>query len=118
MRERNAQLTDAFCIVRKGEVWLVNVHISPYSHGNIANVDPDRRRKLLLHRKEIRYLEQKVQQKGYAIPAIALYFDERNRVKVLIGVGRGKKEFDKRADMAKRDSQRDIERVMKDRSRM
>ncbi len=117
LRERNCQITDGFCIVRKGECFLVNVHISPYSHGNIANVDPDRRRKLLLHKKQIRYLAQKVEQKGFSIVPLTMYFDENNRVKLSIGVGRGKKLYDKRADMAKRDTEREIARAIKERYR-
>lgn len=117
LREKNCQITDSFALVRNGEVWLTGVHIAPFSHGNIANVDPDRRRKLLLHKKEIRYLQGKTQEKGYSLVPVTMYFDENNRVKVSLGLARGKKLYDKRADMAKRDSDREIQRALKERSR-
>ena len=82
LRENNCQLTDCFALIRKGEVWLNNLHISPYSHGNLNNPDPDRKRKLLLHRKEIRTLEQKTQEKGMAVVPIKIYFDHNSRVKL------------------------------------
>ena len=94
-----------------------NFHISPYSHGNLANPDPDRKRKLLLHRKEIRELERKTQEKGMALVPIKIYFDQNSRVKIELAVARGKKLYDKRAAMAERDSKREIERAMKQRYR-
>ena len=117
LRERNCQITDAFVLIRNGEAWLHGVHILPFSHGTIFNGDPDRKRKLLLHRKQIDYLASKVSQQGCAIVALQMYFDEHNRVKLEIGLGKGKKLFDKRADMAKRDMDREIRRALKERSR-
>ncbi|MCH3943826.1 MAG: SsrA-binding protein SmpB [Atopobiaceae bacterium] len=117
LRERAAQITESFCLIRKGEVWLHGVHILPFSHGNIANGDPDRKRRLLLHRRQIDYLDGKLRTKGMALVPLELYFDDRNRVKLLIGLARGKKLYDKRADMAKRDAQRDIQRALKERNR-
>lgn len=117
LRERNCQITDAFVLLRGGETWLHGVHILPFSHGNIANGDPDRKRKLLLHKHEIEYLTSKTQQQGMTIVALKMYFDEHNRVKLTIGLARGKKNYDKRADMAKRDMEREIERALKARSR-
>lgn len=117
LRENNCQLTDCFALIRKGEVWLNNLHISPYSHGNLNNPDPDRKRKLLLHRKEIRDLERKTQEKGMALVPIKIYFDRNSRVKLELAVARGKKLYDKRAAMAERDSKREIERAMKQRYR-
>jgi len=114
LRENNCQLTDAFALIRKGEVWLNNLHIPPFSHGNIANVDPDRRRKLLLHRKQIRELERATQEKGMTLVPLEIYFDENSRVKVEIALARGKKTHDKRQAMAERDSKREIARAMKD----
>ena len=113
LRDNNCQLTDCFALIRGGEVWLHNLHIMPFSNGNIANVDPDRKRKLLLHRKEIRYLDQKVATKGYSLVPLSMYFAKNGLVKVEIGLCRGKKLYDKRASMAERDSQREIERAMK-----
>lgn len=117
LRDNNCQLTDCFALIRKGEVWLNNLHISPYSHGNFNNPDPDRKRKLLLHRNEIRELERKTQEKGMALVPTKIYFDRNSRVKVELAVGRGKKLYDKRASMAERDSKREIERAMKARYR-
>ena len=117
LRENNCQLTDCFAVVRKGEVWLLNLHIAPYSHGNIANPDPDRSRKLLLHKKEIRQLEQQVKEKGMALIPLRMYFSTNNLVKVELAVCRGKKLYDKRADLAKKETQREVERAMKDHSR-
>ncbi|MDO5044799.1 MAG: SsrA-binding protein SmpB [Coriobacteriia bacterium] len=113
LREHNAQITDAFAIIRDGEAFLLNVYIAPYSHGNIANVESDRRRKLLLHKREIRYLIGKTQDKGYTLVPLLLYFDNHSRVKLKLGLGKGKKLWDKRQDMAKRDSDRDIRRQLK-----
>ena len=117
LRENNCQLTDCFVLIRHGEAWLHNVHIAPYSQGNIANVDPDRKRKLLLHRKEIRLIEQKVREKGMAIVPTQMYFKENSLVKVEIAVAKGKKVYDKRQSIAARDQQRDIQRALKERTR-
>ena len=117
LRENNCQLTDCYAIVRKGEVWLYGLHIAPYSHGNIANPDPDRNRKLLLHRNQIRTIEQQVKEKGMAIIPLRMYFAPNNLVKVEIAICRGKKLYDKRASIAKKDSQREVERALKDRTR-
>lgn len=117
LRENHCQLTDCFALVRNGEVWLHNVHIPPYTHGNIANVDPDRKRKLLLHKKEIRQLQGQVKEKGMAIVPLKMYFKENSLVKVELAVARGKKLYDKRASMAARDSRREVERALKERNR-
>lgn len=117
LRENHCQLTDCFALVRNGEVWLHNVHIPPYTHGNIANVDPDRKRKLLLHKKEIRQLQEQVKEKGMAIVPLKMYFKENSLVKVELAVARGKKLYDKRANMAARDSRREVERALKERNR-
>ena len=117
LRENNCQLTDCFALVRGGEVWLHNVHIAPYSNGSISNVDPDRKRKLLLHKREIRLLEQKTREKGLTLVPLSMYFSENSLVKVELAVGRGKKTYDKRESIAKRDAQRDIDRAMKERYR-
>ncbi|HIW76154.1 MULTISPECIES: SsrA-binding protein SmpB [Gordonibacter] len=117
LRENHCQLTDCFALVRGGEVWLHNVHIPPYSHGNIANPDPDRKRRLLLHKKEIRELEQKTREQGMALVPTKMYFKENSLVKVELALARGKKLHDKRASMAERDTRREIERALKERSR-
>jgi SsrA-binding protein len=115
LRESGVALRDSFASVKRGEVWMHGVHISPYSHGNRSNVLADRARKLLLHRKEIRYLIGKTKERGYTLVPLKLYFDESNRVKVELGLCRGKKLFDKRHSIAERDQQRDTERALRDR---
>ena len=117
LREHNCQITDSFVLIRNGEAWLHGVHILPFSHGTIFNKNPDRKRKLLLHKRPIEYLRSKVEQKGASIIAMSMYFDEHNRVKVQIALAHGKKLYDKRADMAKRDVDREIQRALKERSR-
>mgnify|MGYP000276149026 CR=1 FL=1 len=117
LRENHCQLTDCFALVRNGEAWLHNVHVPPYTHGNVANVDPDRKRKLLLHKKEIRQLQEQVKEKGMAIVPLKMYFKENSLVKVELAVARGKKLYDKRASMAARDSRREVERALKERNR-
>lgn len=117
LRDNHCQLTDCFALIRHGEVWLHGVHIPPYAFGNIANPDPDRKRKLLLHRKQIRYLEQKTREAGLAIVPIGIYFSTNGLVKIEIALARGKKLHDKRQAMAERDSKREIARALKMRSR-
>ncbi len=117
LRQNRATLRDSFATVRDGEVWLHNVHISPYSHGNRANVDPDRKRRLLMHKKEIRYLIGKTKERGYTLVPLKLYFSPSNMVKVELGLARGKKNYDKRDTIAARDQQRDVERAMRDRQK-
>lgn len=117
LRESGCQLTDCYALIRKGECWLFNLHIAPYSHGGFDNGDPDRKRKLLLHRRQIRLLEQKTQERGFALVPLSIYFNDDGRVKVEIALARGKKLYDKRQTIAKKDAQRDIERALKERSR-
>ena len=115
LREGGGQLTDSFALVRGGELWLHGLHIKPYSHGNRANVDPDRKRRLLMHKKQIRYLEQKTQQAGMTMVPLSLYFSPTGLVKLELGLARGKKSYDKRQSMAERDSKREIDRALKQR---
>lgn len=117
LRENGCQLKDCYALIRKGEVWLYNLHIAPYSHGSISNVDPDRRRKLLLHRKEIRILEQKIKERGFALVPLSIYFADNSLVKVELALARGKKLYDKREAIAKKDAARDLDRAMKERYR-
>ncbi len=117
LRENRASLRESFATVRSGEVWLHNVHISPYSHGNRSNVDPDRPRKLLLHKSEIRYLIGKTKEKGFTLVPLKMYFAENGLAKVELGLVRGKKLYDKRDTIAKRDQERDVQRALRDRQR-
>ncbi len=112
LRDGRAQITDAYAVVKDGELWLLNAHIAPYAQGNIWNHDPLRTRKLLLHRKEILKLIGQVERKGLTLVALELYF-RRGRAKVRIGLARGKKLHDKRADLKERDDKRDMQRALK-----
>ncbi len=109
LRQGRANLKDSYALVRRGEVWLLNCHISPYSHGNLNNHDPLRDRKLLLRREEIRRLERQVRQSGLTLVPLQLYL-QRGRVKVELGVGKGKKLYDKRESIKKRDLDREARR--------
>jgi SsrA-binding protein len=111
LRDGRADLKRAFGDVREGQVWLVGAHISTYDQGNLANHDPDRDRKLLLHRKEIASLIGKVSEKGLTLIPTKLYFRD-GRAKVELALARGKERIDKRRDIAKRDAQRQIERAL------
>ena len=113
LRDGRANLKEAYGAVEGGEVFLVNCHISPYEAGNRFNHDPLRKRKLLLHRQEIRRLIGKVQEKGLTLIPLAFSLKGR-RVKVELALARGKKLYDKRADLAERDARRDIERATRE----
>ena len=112
LRAGGATLQRAYADVRDGEVWLVGAHIAEYGQGNIQNHDPDRERKLLLHRKEIASLLGKVRERGLTLVPTKLYFKD-GKVKVEIAVGRGKELHDKRRDIAKRDAERQMERALR-----
>ena len=116
IRQGGVNLKDSWCEIVGGEMLVNGMHISPYEKGNIFNRDPRRQRRLLLHRSEIRRLYDKVRQEGLTLVPLKLYF-KGSRVKLEVGLCRGKKLYDKRDDMAKRQSQRDIERAIKERSR-
>lgn len=117
LRVNSAQLRDCFITIRNGQAWLNGVHISPYSNGGVWNVDAERRRRLLLHKKEILKLSQQVDRAGYSLIPLSLYFNPRGRVKVEVGLCRGKKNYDKRASIKERDVKREIDRAMKSRNR-
>ncbi|MFQ5772551.1 MAG: SsrA-binding protein SmpB [bacterium] len=112
LRNGRANLKDSYANLKNGEVYLINSHISPYSHGNINNHDPLRQRKLLLHKKEIKKLVGKVQEKGLTLVPLKLYF-KNGKVKVELALAKGKKVYDKRRDIAKRESEREIKRHLK-----
>ena len=115
IRDYGLSLKESYAHVRGGEVWLLGVHIKPYTQGSYNNVDPDRPRKLLLHRRQIRYLDAKTSEKGLTLVPTKAYFS-RGKVKVELGLARGKKNYDKRATIAAKDAQRDIERSLKARN--
>jgi len=114
LRDGKANLKDSYVIIKEGEVFLLNCHISPYSHGNIMNHDPIRTRKLLLHRKEIDRLGGKAAAKGYTLIPLKIYFKD-SFAKVEIGLAKGKRLFEKRDTIKEREARREIERAMKTR---
>lgn len=116
IREGRANLRDAFAKVERGEVWLYNVHINPYSHRGYVDHDPKRRRRLLLHRQEIRKLIGKTVEKGLTLVPTRLYF-KRGRVKVALALARGKQAHDKRESIKRREADRETRAAIKERSR-
>lgn len=115
IRLGSVNLKDSWCSVTNGEVWVRQMHVSPYDHGNIFNKDPMRPRRLLMHKREIRHLHSKVQLEGYAIIPLSVYL-KNSRVKLEIALCKGKKLYDKRQDAANKDARRQIERAMKERN--
>ena len=106
LREGKANLNDAFAKIKNGELFLVNAHISPYSCGNIANHEPKRDRKLLMHRFELKRIYGKVKERGYTLVPLSIYWSEKNRVKLEIGLAKGKTNVDKRHDIKRKDEKR------------
>ena len=116
MRQGRMNLKESFAIVKDGEVLVCGMHISPYEQGNIFNRDPDRPKRLLLHKREIRKLHDLQKQDGYALIPLSVYF-KNSRVKVEVGLCKGKKTYDKRDAVAKRDAKREMERAMREKNR-
>lgn len=112
IRAGKVQLKDSYVQIRGGEAWISNMHISPYEQGNRFNHDPLRVRKLLLHKKQINELLGAVKRDGYTIVPLKMYIKD-GYAKLLIGLGKGKKDYDKRADMRKKEAKREMERVFK-----
>ena len=111
IRQGKCNLKDCYVTIRRGEAWVIGMHVSPYEQGNIYNVDPLRERKLLLHKSQIRKLTQNTQQEGLTLVPLSLYLD-RGMVKLELAVAKGKKLYDKRDAMAERDAKRRIEREL------
>lgn len=114
IRAGKVSLQEGFVTFEKGEAWLINVHIAPYDPASSQNHEPRRKRKLLLHRREIERLQARAQEKSYTVVPIRLYLKD-GRAKVEIALARGKKLYDKRQDLAARDSKRQVERALKER---
>jgi len=112
VREGRVNLRDAYAVIDRGEAWLLNADIAPYEHGNRYNHEPKRARKLLLHKKEIAELAGRVTQKGYTVIPLQVYLKD-GRAKVELGLGHGKRQYDKREAIARRDAQREIDRGLK-----
>jgi len=115
LRQGNANLQDSFAVIRRGEVWLEGMHISPYEHGSISNHDPRRTRKLLLQKKQIRKLLSKATEKGSTLVPLSVYF-KGPYAKVELAIARGKKSYDKREAIAKRDADRQLARLKRSRT--
>lgn len=114
LREGRANLSDAYAVLRRGEAYLVNAHVSPYAQASRENPDPRRERKLLLNRSEIQRLAGKVAERGLTLVPLSLYF-KNGRAKVELGLARGKRVYDKRQTLKRREQEREIERAVRDR---
>jgi SsrA-binding protein len=113
IREGRANLRDSFARLRGGELYLENMHIAPYSHGGAFNHEPLRERKVLMHKQEIQRLTGKIAEKGYTLVPLSLYLNERGKIKIELGLARGKAKADRRRDIMEREARRDMERMMK-----
>ena len=116
IRAGTLNLKDSYCVARDGEIYAYSLHISPYEQGNIFNRDPDRPKRLLMHKREIRKLHDLQKQDGYTLVPLSVYF-KNSRVKVEVGLCKGKKTYDKRDAVAKRDAKREMERAMREKNR-
>ena len=116
IRAGTLNLKDSFCVAKDGEIYAYSLHISPYEQGNIFNRDPDRPKRLLLHKREIRKLHDLQKQDGYALIPLSVYF-KNSRVKVEVGLCKGKKTYDKRDAVATRDAKREMDRAMREKNR-
>lgn len=116
LRAGRANLTDSYVLIKDGEVFLLNCHISPYSHGNIMNHEPTRTRKLLLHRKEIERMRGKLITKGYTLIPLKIYF-KGSYAKVEVGLCKGKAQYEKRESIKEREAKREINKALKERNR-
>ena len=116
IRGGRVNLKDSYCVAKDGELFALSMHISPYEQGNIFNKDPRRPRRLLMHKREIMRLFARIKQDGYSLIPLSVYF-KGPRVKLSLGLARGKKLYDKRESAAKRDAKREMDRAMKSRNR-
>lgn len=113
IRSGKVSFNDSYCLIHDGELWVKSLHIAEYSHGNLNNHDPVRDRKLLLQKKEIRKIESKLKEKGYTIIPLRLFFNDKNLVKIEIGLAKGKKLHDKRESIKQKDVEREMKRYVK-----
>lgn len=115
LRQSKASLNDSFARIERGEVLLYNLHIAPYEHASFLNVEPTRVRRLLLHRSQITKFNEKTAQRGYALVPLKLYFNERGKVKVELALAKGKKIYDRREDIKRREADLTLHRILKGR---
>lgn len=113
LRDGRASFNDSYCFFNKGELWLRSLHISEYSHGTTNNHDPLRDRKLLLKKRELLKLEAKIKEKGYSIIPLRIFLTDRRLLKIELGLGKGKKQYDKRETIKQRDNDRELKRYVK-----
>jgi SsrA-binding protein len=113
LRDGRASFNDSYCYFNKGELYIKSLHIAEYSHGTVNNHDPVRERKLLLKKRELLKLEAKIKEKGYSIVPLRIFFNERGFLKMEIGLGKGKKQYDKRETIKQRDTDRELKRYIK-----
>lgn len=113
LRDGRASFNDSYCYFHKGELWIKSLHIAEYSHGTVNNHDPVRERKLLLQKRELRKMEAKIKEKGFTIVPLRIFFSEKGLVKMEIGLGKGKKHYDKRETIKQRDTEREMKRYLK-----
>ncbi|MBX2903258.1 MAG: SsrA-binding protein SmpB [Chitinophagales bacterium] len=113
LRNGGGSFNDAYCMMKSGELWLKNLHIPEYSHGNLNNHEPTRLRKLLLTHRELKKIDAKIREKGLTVVPVELFMSERGFFKVRVALGRGKKSFDKRNTIKDRDAKRTLDRIKK-----
>lgn len=113
LRQGKASFNDSYCILHKGEMWLKSLHIAEYSHGTVNNHEPLRDRKLLLQKREIKKIEGKLKEKGYTLIPLRVFLNDKNLVKIEIGLGKGKKLHDKRESIRQKDVEREMKRYLK-----
>jgi len=113
IRAGKVSFNDSYCLIHKGEIWIKSLHIAEYSHGNLNNHDPVRDRKLLLQKREISKIESKLKEKGYTLVPLRMFINEKNLVKIEIGLARGKKLHDKRESIKQKDVEREMKRFLK-----
>jgi SsrA-binding protein len=113
LRAGRASFNDSYCIIHKSEIWIKSLHIAEYSHGTANNHDPLRDRKLLLQKREIRKIESKLKEKGYTLIPLRIFMNDKNLVKIEIGLGKGKKLYDKRESIKQKDVDREMKRFLK-----
>lgn len=113
LRNGKVSFNDSYCYFHKDELWIKSLHIAEYSHGTVNNHDPVRERKLLLQKRELRRIQAKMKEKGYTIVPLRIFFNEKGLAKIELGLGKGKKIYDKRETIKQRDTEREMKRYLK-----
>ena len=113
LRAGRASFNDSYCYFHKGEMWVKSLHIAEYSHGTSSNHDPLRERKLLLNKKELRTIESKIKEKGVTVVPLRIFFSDKGLAKIELGLGKGKKLYDKRETIKQRDNQREMKKFIR-----